>query len=70
MPNILVLFGCLILGAAVAAWKRPKDSVAHALGIACGVTLAFATTDAWYLLALLLFVPLAIWRRKSPYNTQ
>jgi hypothetical protein len=70
MPNILVVFGCLILGAAFGAWKRPEDAVAYALGIACGVTLAFATTDAWYLLALLLFVPLVIWRRKSPYNTQ
>lgn len=70
MPNILVLFGCLILGAAFGGWKRPKDAMAYALGIACGVALAFGTMDAWFLLALLLFVPLVIWRRKSPYNPQ
>jgi hypothetical protein len=70
MPNIFVFFGSLILGATCASWSRSRDGVACALGIACGVTIAFATTDAWYLLALLVFGPLVWRRRKSPYDVK
>ncbi len=65
--DVLVLFVCLIAGAFFGAWNRAKDPWAYALGIACGVTVAFSciVKDVWYLLALLLFVPLVIWRRKT-----
>ena len=65
--DIIVYFACLIVGAFFGAWKRPRDRWSFALGIACGVSVAFAyvVKDAWYLLALLLFVPLVIWRRRA-----
>ena len=67
MLNFAVLIICLIVCAVLAAWGRPRDAVAVGLGLACGVALAFAINErtAWYLLALVAFIPLIVWRRRS-----
>lgn len=71
--DALVLFAMLLAGSSL-AWflgrGRPQDKVATGLGLAIGATLGFAINDsALFLLALILFAPLLIWRTRLRRHT-
>ena len=66
MPNILLLFGCLIGGAFIGKIISGKsDFWTIFLGIGIGVAIAFSTVFVWSLLGLLVFVPFLLRLRKA-----
>ena len=65
MPNLFVLFVSLIVCGAIARIISGKKGFwVIALGLAIGVTVAYATVSYWYLLGLLVFVPCLFILRK------
>ena len=67
MPNPIVLIVCCIIGATIGNWARRRDAVAIGLGIAAGLAPAFAIASGQpqWLFALLIFLPLIYWRRRT-----
>lgn len=65
MPDIKWLILLLIAGGLIGRLLGGKAYLAMGLGVAIGVLIAFAIINSfWYLLALLIFVPLLMYCRK------
>jgi len=65
MSQYIVLVLCLAAGYLSVWFSEPnrKDKIALFFGLCIGCTVYFAIDDStWFLLALLVFVPVAIWR--------
>jgi hypothetical protein len=67
MPNIVLHLVLLVLGAAIGGFVCRKDAIGIGIGIAIGASLSFTIglREPWYLLGLLAFGPLLLWRRRK-----
>lgn len=66
MPSLPITLLFCVIGAIIGHLILKKDALATGLGIGLGLSPAFAIEHQApvYMLAVVLFVPLLIWRRK------
>ncbi len=65
MPDIKWFILLLIAGGMIGRLLGGKDYLSMGLGVAIGASVAFAIFNSWwYLLALLIFMPLLMYSRK------